>query len=279
MIQPIMMVILAHPDDESFPIGGTIAKSVAEGKYVHLVVATRGEAGIPNRTEAETAVIRETELRRACTELGIQQLTFLDYVDGNLVDISDETGATRLLDVMRQSLPDLVITFGPDGISGHPDHLAIHRWATTAFDQYKQETKRPLHLYYIAPSEATQQGCGIPPSAKVVGGPVAFINVGDFLVQKVRAAQQHQSQNPPFSGDPQTEAQNMVCHELFYLVRPQVAAHELAVLRQANLVTARQEGKWVYYQGNQACVIECCEEIAHRFIDTSPLDTENEAIL
>lgn len=225
MTQPVMMVILAHPDDESFPIGGTIAKSAAEGMDVHLVVATRGEAGIPNKTEAETAVIRETELRRACAELGVQQLTFLDYVDGTLAGISDESGTMRLLDVLRQALPDVVITFGADGISGHPDHLAVHRWTTAAFDQYKQETKRPLRLYYIAPSEATQQGCGIPPPAEAVGGPVAFIDVGEFLVQKVRATQQHQSQNPPFNGDPETEAQNMACHELFRLARPQFAAN------------------------------------------------------
>ena len=56
-------------------------------------------------------------------------------------------------------------------------------------------------------------------------------------------------------------------------------SHHLALLRQANLVTMRQEGKWVYYQINQACIIECCEEIANRFVNESPLDTQNEAIL
>ena len=157
--------------------------------------------------------------------LGVQQLTFLDYVDGMLDNIPEGTGAARLLDLMRQSTPDVVITFGPDGISGHPDHLAIHRWTTMAFDQYRQEVERPLRLYYIAPSEATQQGCGIPPPAEAVGGPVAFIDVGDYLVQKVRAAQQHQSQNPPFTGDPESEAQTMSCHELFRLARPQIAAN------------------------------------------------------
>jgi LmbE family N-acetylglucosaminyl deacetylase len=220
-----LMVILAHPDDESFPMGGTLAKMAAEGKHVHLVVATRGEAGISGSSSRETAVIRETELRRACAELGVQQLTFLDYVDGTLANMPDSVGATRLLDLLRQYPPDVIVTFGSDGISGHPDHLAIHRWTTVAFDQYQQEQERPLRLYYIAPSEATQQGCGIPPPAEAVGGSVAFIDVGEFLVQKVRAAQQHQSQNPPFTGDPETEAQNMACHELFRLARPPLAAN------------------------------------------------------
>lgn len=225
MTPPTLMAALAHPDDESFPIGGTLAKAAAAGRQVHLVVATRGEAGIPGKSAGETAVIRETELRRACAELGVQQLTFLDYLDGELANVQDRIGIARLLDLMRQSRPDVVITFGPDGISGHPDHLAVHRWTTAAFDQLRQENRRPQRLYYIAPSEATQQGCGIPPPAKTVGGPVAFIDVGEFLVQKVRAAQQHQSQHPPFSGDPETEAQNMACHELFRLARPQMAAN------------------------------------------------------
>lgn len=220
-----LMAILAHPDDETFPMGGTLTKAAAEGKRVHLVTATRGERGISGMSGAETAVLRETELRLACAELGVQQLTLLDYVDGTLANIPDSVGAARLLELMRQSSPDVVVTFGPDGISGHPDHLAVYRWTTAAFDQYQQEVKRPLRLYYIAPSEATQQGCGIPPPAEAVGGPVAFIDVGDYLAQKVRAAQQHQSQDPPFKGDPETEAQNMACHELFRLARPQIAAN------------------------------------------------------
>jgi LmbE family N-acetylglucosaminyl deacetylase len=219
------MVILAHPDDESFGMGGTLAKSAAEGKRVHLVTATRGEAGIPGKCAAETAVLREAELRRACAEPGVQQLTFLDYMDGELDAVPDSAGAARLLSLMRQTQPDVVVTFGPDGISSHPDHLAVYRWTTAAFDQYQQDQERPLRLYYVAPSEATQQGCGIPPPTESVGGPLAFIDVGEFLVQKVRAAQQHQSQDPPFKGDPETEAQNMSCHELFRLARPQFAAN------------------------------------------------------
>jgi N-acetylglucosamine malate deacetylase 2 len=225
MTPPTLIVILAHPDDETFPMGGTLAKAAAEGKRVHLITATRGERGISGKRAAETAVLREAELRRACAELGVQQLTFLDYVDGTLANIPDSAGAARLLELMRQSRPDVVVTFGPDGISGHPDHLAVYRWTTAAFDQYQEEVERPLRLYYIAPSEATQQGCGIPPPAKAVGGPLAFIDVGDFLVQKVRAAQQHQSQDPPFKGDPETEAPKMACHELFRLARPHLSAN------------------------------------------------------
>lgn len=66
----------------------------------------------------------------------------------------------------------------------------------------------------------------MPPAPEAVGGPVAYIDVGSFLVQKVRAAQQHQSQHPPFPGDPEVEAENLTCHEVFWLARPRLAANE-----------------------------------------------------
>lgn len=239
-----LLVVLAHPDDESFPIGGTLAKYAQEGVDVFLLTATRGEAGIPGKSAAETATIRESELRRACAELRIHQPIFLDFIDGTLADIPDETGMQYLLAHFRQLQPDVIITFGPDGISGHADHLAIYRWTTLAFDQLKHQANGPHLLYYIAPSEATQQGCGVPPPAEEVGGPVAFIDVGSYLEQKVRAIQQHHSQHPPFTGDPKVEAQKLVCHELFRLARPRLSlnGHRPATDLLTNAVINHQEG-------------------------------------
>jgi LmbE family N-acetylglucosaminyl deacetylase len=112
-----------------------------------------------------------------------------------------------------------VITFGRDGISGHPDHVAIHRFTTQAFDQAGLNGAR---LFYLAPSEATQQGCGVPPPQETAGGPVAGIEVGNYLVAKVRAAQCHASQQPPFPGPPEEEAKKLVCHEYFTVARPTI---------------------------------------------------------
>jgi len=83
---PLIVVILAHPDDESFPVGVTLAKYAAEGIQVDLIMATRGEAGIPGLSSEKAATIREAELRRACAELGVANLHFLDYRDGRLGD-------------------------------------------------------------------------------------------------------------------------------------------------------------------------------------------------
>jgi LmbE family N-acetylglucosaminyl deacetylase len=74
------------------------------------------------------------------------------------------SGVRYLFAPMTRLKPDVVITFGPDGISGHPDHVTVGRWTTAAFEQLHHESDGPQRLYFIAPSEATQQGCGIPPA-------------------------------------------------------------------------------------------------------------------
>jgi LmbE family N-acetylglucosaminyl deacetylase len=215
-----LVAVLAHPDDESFAIGGTLARYAAEGVAVDLILATDGEAGIPGTETRQAAEVRQSELLMACGALGVRYLEFLGFGDGHLSEIEEESAVARLLNSLRRVRPDVMITFGPDGISGHPDHLAVHRWTTAAFDRLSQLPGGPRRLYYIAPSPATEQGCGVPPAAESVGGPVAFIDVGRFLVAKVRAAQQHRSQHPPFSGKPEIEAQRLACHEVFRLARP-----------------------------------------------------------
>jgi len=213
---PALLVVLAHPDDESFPMGGTLAKYAAQGVQVTLVCATRGEAGIPELTADATAQIRTQELQAAAAALGLAGVRFLGYLDGHLADADPATIVGQLADIMTATQPQAIITFGPDGISGHPDHQAIHRFTTAAFDQ----AGLPARLYYLAPSEATMQGCGVIPSEDIAGGPVAAIDVAGTLVAKVRAMQSHASQKPPYTGPPETEAERLACHEYFTLARP-----------------------------------------------------------
>jgi LmbE family N-acetylglucosaminyl deacetylase len=222
-MKPVLLAIFAHPDDESFAAGGTIAKYAAEGMRVVLVSATRGEAGISGLSAKETARIRETELHAAAQALGVNRLEFLDYVDGEFERADKEQVVSKLLAIFRQENPDVIVTFGPDGISGHPDHVATHRFVTRAFER----AALPGRLFYLMPSEATQQGCGIPPSDEAAGGPVATINVGAYLVTKVRAMQAHASQDPPYPGDPREEAGKLACHEYFTLARPVTADGEM----------------------------------------------------
>jgi N-acetylglucosamine malate deacetylase 2 len=211
-----LLVVTAHPDDESFPMGGTLAKYASEGVRVVLVAATAGEAGIPGLPPGQAAALRKNELQAAGAVLGAARVEFLDYPDGNLAAADPGQVVGRLTAVMEEEAPQVVITFGPDGISGHPDHITIYRFTTQAVRQANIQAQ----LYYLAPSEATQQGCGVPLTQRPAGEQMIGIDVGAFLVTKVRAMQAHASQNPPFPGDPVAEAQKLTCHEYFTLAGP-----------------------------------------------------------
>jgi LmbE family N-acetylglucosaminyl deacetylase len=131
-----LLAVLAHPDDESLGFGGTLAKYAAEGVETYLVTATRGEAGRGPRGErgdpAEVGRVRETELRAAAGVLGIGEVSVLGYPDG-AVDQVQAAGAVRAIAAhIRRFRPDVIVTFGPDGAYGHPDHIAISQFTTSA---------------------------------------------------------------------------------------------------------------------------------------------------
>lgn len=221
-----LLVVLAHPDDESFPIGGTIAKYAAAGVRVILVCATRGEAGVPDMASREAGLLRQRELEAAAAVLGIAQVRWLPYMDGTLANANTDEVVAHLEEIMRGTQPQAIITFGPDGISGHPDHVAISRYTTSAFDRVLPVGR----LYYVAPSEATEQGCRVPSRAARVSGPMAAIDIDAFRVTKVRAMQSHVSQRPPYPGEPEVEAGRLFCHEYFSVARPRGRSESLTDL-------------------------------------------------
>jgi LmbE family N-acetylglucosaminyl deacetylase len=132
-----LMCILAHPDDESLGMGGTLAKYAKEGIETYLVTATRGERGRFGDAAVRPAPhvvgeVREAELRAASKELGIREVHLLDYMDGDL-DRADPVEVQRhIVELLRRIRPDVVATFGPDGAYGHPDHIAISQYAAAA---------------------------------------------------------------------------------------------------------------------------------------------------
>jgi LmbE family N-acetylglucosaminyl deacetylase len=130
------MAVFAHPDDEAFGTGGTLAKYASAGCDVFLVTATRGEAGQIAEpqlaTPANLPAVREHELRCACEIYGIHPPRFLDYVDGQMAIVHQGQAVGKLVRILREIKPQVIITFGPDGIYGHYDHIAIHRWVIIA---------------------------------------------------------------------------------------------------------------------------------------------------
>ena len=132
-----LLAMLAHPDDESLGFGGTLAKYSAEGVETYLVTATRGERGrFGDRGKGcdpeEVGRAREAELRAAAEVLGIREVCVPGFPDGAL-DGVEAGGAIRALAAqIRRIQPHVVITFGPEGAYGHPDHIAISQFTTGA---------------------------------------------------------------------------------------------------------------------------------------------------
>jgi LmbE family N-acetylglucosaminyl deacetylase len=134
------MAVLAHPDDESLGFGGILAKYAAEGVETFLVTATRGERGRyhghrdddQHPGAAKLATIREAELRAAASVLGISELLLLDYRDQDLHGANPGEAVGRIVACLRRVRPDVVVTFGPDGAYGHPDHVAISQFTAAA---------------------------------------------------------------------------------------------------------------------------------------------------
>lgn len=130
-----LLLIQAHPDDEN-GIGGTLARYAAAGVRVILVCATRGEVGTifnPSLATPETiAGVREQELRCSCAALGIEPPLFLACSDGAVRECGD-AALEEVVRLVRQWRPQVLLSFGPDGIYGHPDHVAVSKLATRAW--------------------------------------------------------------------------------------------------------------------------------------------------
>lgn len=112
---PGLAAVFAHPDDESRIVGGTLAMAATRGFHVSLYCATRGEAGEAGAPPEEVAGLREGELRRACSVLGIRRLWLDAFPDGGLCHVDRDVLTERVVRFLRASRPDSVITFGPDG--------------------------------------------------------------------------------------------------------------------------------------------------------------------
>lgn len=219
-----LMAVFAHPDDEAFGTGGTLSKYAAQGCDVYLVTATRGEAGeiaeADLATSADLPLVREQELCCACEVYGIHPPRFLDYPDGLLPLIHQGQAVGKVVRLIRDLRPQVVITFGPEGIYGHYDHIAVHRWTTIAVDMAADPGCFPHHLsdscephqvsklyFRVMPREQIEARRekgrstammmdGVP--FRFVGRPLeditTVVDVGEYVEQKLGGIQCHATQ-------------------------------------------------------------------------------------
>lgn len=131
-----LLCIFAHPDDESFAVAGIARLYKDRGAEIALVTATRGDAGRagepPLCSRDALPARREAELLEAAKILGIGHVTVLDYLDKHLAEASPAKIRRELVDAVRRHRPHVVVTFDPDGVNQHPDHVAISRFASDA---------------------------------------------------------------------------------------------------------------------------------------------------
>lgn len=135
-----LLLVFAHPDDESFAVAGTVAKYHKAGWEVSLVCATAGQKGevgpYGSRSAEELGAIRKRELEEAAAILGISEVTVLDYRDGALARLEAGELEDKIHKKITEFIPDAVITFDTTGVSNHPDHIKISYATTFAFQKY-----------------------------------------------------------------------------------------------------------------------------------------------
>lgn len=139
--------VWAHPDDESFMSAGLMAMAVNNGQAVACITATKGELGVQDEARWPSATLGETraaELDAAFGLLGIQHHHWLGYADGSCATVPDEEAINTICEYIHKYNADTIITFPPDGSTGHPDHVTVSRWTRQACERCQPN----VTLYY-----------------------------------------------------------------------------------------------------------------------------------
>ncbi len=203
-----IIFVFAHPDDESFSSGGTIAKFTKEGNTVKLITATRGEAGQvgnpPITTKEDLGKTREEELRKVTKILGISKIYFLDLKDGTLSKIPKKLLIDKIYSILQLEKPDVVVTFNKEGGSRHPDHMRISLCATETFEKYLRRAKKHVRLYHneipkTLLKKLSQDGTNYKAFGKIMGTDLSrittVVDISSTLDLKIKAIKCHKTQN------------------------------------------------------------------------------------
>jgi mycothiol S-conjugate amidase len=208
-----MLVVSAHPDDETICLGGTMAMYAHRGTEITILCTTRGEGGScgdpPICTQAQLGAVREQEMRCAARVLGVGRVEFLDYVDpppapGNVLRPAapDMSGfRTRLVEVLRLLRPQVVVTHGSNGEYGHPQHVATNRAMTEAFFLAgKRDINTGLDLPPHQPAKLYYFAAAAPPAlrfshfANMDDPPTLAFDISAYLAIKHQAFACHYTQ-------------------------------------------------------------------------------------
>jgi LmbE family N-acetylglucosaminyl deacetylase len=205
-----ILFLLAHPDDETFGPGGTIAKYADEGADVYLATATKGQAGMvgdPPVTDREhLGEVRAAELLCAAGVLGIRKVAFLGFMDGQLVNTPRSMLVEKAVEQTRWIRPHVLVGFGPGGVSRHPDHVVMSEVALEAFDAAADplrfpgqlgdgiEPWAPWKLYQFEIAQEILDAWKVPLAGVPREKLTAFVDTSAYVERKVEAFSCHRTQ-------------------------------------------------------------------------------------
>lgn len=195
MAEMRLLAVFAHPDDEAYRAGGVLAMLARRGARVQVLTATRGQAGSrgepPLCAPEELPALRERELRCACAALGIEPPILLDYRDGCLAEADSAALVAEILALAADLRPQVMLSFGPDGLSGHPDHIAIGACAAEAYRRLAGVNA----LYTLAVPQSLAEALTMPQIQALPDDDVTLaVDVGEVWEAKMAAIRCHASQ-------------------------------------------------------------------------------------
>jgi LmbE family N-acetylglucosaminyl deacetylase len=149
-----VVCVVAHPDDDTYGVAGSLALHAGPDLELTVVMTTSGEAGLiadaSLATRESLGRVREAEDRESWRALGLDpEIHFLRHPDGGVAGLGHEGLLASYLGILREARPDVVVTFGPDGVTGHADHVAVGAAADAAFREARAEgleVRRLLHI-------------------------------------------------------------------------------------------------------------------------------------
>jgi N-acetylglucosamine malate deacetylase 2 len=213
------LLVVAHPDDETFGLGAIAARLAAAGKAVHVLCFTHGEASTLNASHAELHAERARELRRAADELGVTSVTLLGYADGQLTAAAPDELAAHVSELVASTGAEGLLVFDDTGVTGHPDHQA----ATQAALRAAEAAGLPVLAWALPEAIAAQLRAetGAPFTGQPAGRMDLCVRV--HRARQRRAALRHASQIPPAAVLWRRLQLQGDCEHLRWLRRPEPA--------------------------------------------------------
>ena len=193
-----ILAVFSHPDDETTSSGGTLTRYAREGVEIHVVTATRGEKGalgtrgLVIRRE-DLPAVRQAELEDALRMFGAQPPIILGYRDQELANADFGDLVAKLLEILQRVTPDVVITWGPSGISRHEDHVAVHRAMVEAFHRYRNSSDVGTRLFYVAIPKGVAEQFELTPDDSETS-PTVAVDISEVKAVKIRALRSYRSQ-------------------------------------------------------------------------------------